>query len=255
MHKLTLNDDQEKASAIFTDFLIDDTAKYMVIMGPAGSGKTTLVRSLLATMKSRLKLYTLLLGSKDEVPSFTTELTATTNKAVAVLSKLSGKECMTVHSRLGLVPQEDYSTGKVNFVRGIKHAPIYNTLLVIDEASFIDDDLFQTIDTSTVNCKILFIGDQYQLAPVNQTVPIMDKVKGHIVRLDKIMRHGGAIAEASGRFRETVKTGIFAPIFVDGEAIMHVNGPTFQAMIDKAKAIIRSIGTQIKLNDSSRQLN
>lgn len=233
MQEITLNEDQQKASSKFTEFLIDPTAKFMVIMGAAGTGKSTLVKSLLKTIEPRLKLYAILLGSKEEVPEFKVELTATTNKAAAVLSKLTGEDCVTVHSKLGLVPQQNYATGEVNFIRGKEHKTIYNTLLVVDEASFLDDKLFTLIDESTVDCKILFIGDQYQLAPVNQVVPIMNKIKGYVVSLEKIMRHGGNIAQAGAKFRETVKTKQFSPIIADGIDVIHVNGPVFQDMINQ----------------------
>lgn len=232
MNEIILNDDQQRASSMFTRFLLDETAKFMVIMGAAGTGKSTLVKSLLNSMETKIKLYSILLGSDDEVPEFRTELTATTNKAAAVLSELTGEECRTIHSRLGLVPYENYTTGEKTFTVSKKSETIYNSLLVVDEASFLSDTLFEHIDALTVDCKVLFIGDQYQLAPPKQAVPIIEKIKGYVVSLEKVMRHGGKIAHTSAKFRETVKTGVFEPIDIDGIDVIHVNGPTFQRMID-----------------------
>lgn len=232
MKEITLTEDQEKASSMFTRFLLDEDAKFMVIKGAAGTGKSTLVKTLLETVESRLQMYSILLGSKDDTPEFTIELTASTNKAAAVLSELTGQPCSTVHSRLGLAPKENWQTGEINFVKGRGHEPIYNALLVVDEASFINDELFRLIDESTIDCKILLIGDEYQLAPVKQLIPIMDKIQGYTVSLDKIMRHGGNIAKAGAKFRETVNTGVFSPITVDTVNVTHTDGPTFQRMID-----------------------
>jgi hypothetical protein len=232
MKEITLNEEQHNASVRFTEFLIDPEAKFMVISGSAGVGKTTLVKHLLKTMEARLNLYATLLGSRDSIPKFSIELTATTNKAAAILSELSMAPVSTVHSRLGLVPVDNYETGETEFIKGRKYEKIYNALLVVDESSFVDDKLFELIDESTVNCKVLFIGDKYQLAPPNQISTILEKIEGYSVNLEKVMRHSGIIAHSGGRFRETVKTGIFEPILVDSTDIIHVDGPTFQAMIE-----------------------
>jgi len=229
---MQLTDDQLDASAAFTDFLIDEDEKYMVIMGAAGTGKSTLMKHLINTVEQKMKLYSLLLGKKREQGDFKIELCATTNKAAAVLTELSQIQARTIHSRLGLVPKQNYKTGETTFVKGRSHQIIYNTLLIIDEASFISNDLLKDIESSTVDCKIVLVGDQYQLAPVRQTVPIMDTISCSKVALEKIMRHGGAIAEAGARFRETVKTGVFTNIVPNGKEIIHVDGPTFQRMID-----------------------
>ena len=66
MKKIALNSDQKKAADIFNDFLLDPKEKYMVIQGPAGTGKSTLVNNLLATFKNKLRLYSILLGKSGE---------------------------------------------------------------------------------------------------------------------------------------------------------------------------------------------
>ena len=232
MTEITLNTGQNKASVMFTKFLIDKEAKYMVITGSPGTGKTTLVKTLLRTIESRLRLYGILLGSQDDVPKLKIELTATTNKAAAVLTKLTGQQCTTVHSRLHLVPRDNYTTGKTDFIKGKDYELIYGTLLVIDEGSYLDQILFDLIDETTVDCKVLIIGDQYQLASPGETEPIMVKIKGYKAHLEQVMRHGGAIAQASARFKQTIKTGTFEPIVVNDTDIIHVDGPTFQRMVD-----------------------
>jgi exodeoxyribonuclease V len=232
MSTMQLTDDQQNASAAFTDFLLNEDEKYMVIAGAAGTGKSTLMRHLVDTVQAKMRMFSLLLGKKREQGDFTIELTATTNKAAAVLSDLSGDTARTIHSRLGLVAKQDFKTGELDFIKGKNYEVIYNTLLVIDEASFISSKLFKDIDSSTVDCKILLVGDQYQLAPVKQAVPIMDSIDCTKVSLEKIMRHGGAIAKSGAKFRETVKTGVFTDITPNGVDIIHVDGPTFQRMID-----------------------
>jgi len=235
-----LTQDQKNASDQFMRFLQDSSQKYMVIAGAAGTGKSTLVRYLLDTLAVKKQLLNVILGdlaydedatAGDIIMDYPVELTATTNKAAAVLSELTNRPCSTIHARLGLVPRENYSTGEVRFVRGRDAQDIYDSLVVIDEGSFIDDPLKETIDISTPGCKVVIIGDQYQLAPVKQEIPVMDKLECTKVVLDKIMRHGGIIAEVGALFRHAVKTGEFQPIRVDGQHIQIVNGETFQQMI------------------------
>ena len=229
MKEITLTEDQEYASQEFTKFLLDKDSKYFIIRGSAGTGKTTLVKHLIETIKPRLQLYSLLLN--NEKVEYSIELVATTNKAAAVLGELSNTKCVTLHSRLGLIPKENYQTGEMDFIRGRNYTNIYNTILIIDECSFVSDELFAHLDHATKNCKVILIGDPYQLAPVKQDIPVMDSVEGVNVSLEKIMRHGGIIAHTGAKYREAVKTGEFSPITVDGKVIQHVNGPTFQQMI------------------------
>jgi nucleoside-triphosphatase THEP1 len=234
--ELTLSPDQQYASTVFTDFLLAPDAKYMVIQGDSGSGKSTLVKHLLDSMEARMKLYTILLGSKEGTTDFSIELTATTNKAAGVLAEVTGRPCGTIYSLLGLTPWQNYETGETEFKRGRNSQDIYNSLIVIDEASFINNDLFTDIDEMTHNCKILLVGDKYQLVPAKQTVPIMDTVEltcKHKVHLTQVMRHGGSIAQAGAGFKQAVKTGVFSSLMVNGVDIIHTTGPEFQALLDE----------------------
>jgi len=232
MTTFKLTEDQEKANVAFTDFLLDKEQNFLVISGSAGTGKSTLVRHLLDTLHARMQLFSLLLAD-DENHQLDICVAATTNKAASVLADFLGYDVSTVHNKLGLVPRPNYTTGETDFIKGRNHQIIHNTLFIIDEASFISNSLFEDIKSSTVNCKIVLIGDQYQLAPVKQKIPIMNNPAFTRVSLNQIMRHGGAIAEAGARFKETVETGIFTPIVPNGEDILHVDGPTFQQMIDE----------------------
>ena len=234
MKEFQLTKDQQKASSVFTEFLMDKNAKYMVIQGDSGSGKSTLVNHLLKTMAARMKLYAILLGSQDkDSHEFAIELTATTNKAAGVLEAVTGKPCRTIHSCLGLSPKQNFDTGEIDFIRGNKGNIIYNSLLIIDEASYISDQLFKDIDDMTVNCKVVLVGDQYQLVPVKQEVPVMHTLDCYRTHLTEVMRHGGNIANAGAKFKEAVKTGVFSNLVVDGVDIVHADGPTFQAMIEE----------------------
>lgn len=228
-----LTDDQKLASEIFTQFMLDETAKFMVIQGAAGTGKSFLVNYILQNIKTRMRLYSLLLGGKDEeITPYDIVLTATTNKAAAVLADFTQMEARTIYSFLHLAPCNNYKTGEIEFIPSSSTEIIYNSIIIVDECSFISDELFKYIDTYTSNCKILLIGDQYQLVPVGQKELVMNQAFRYRASLKKVMRHGGAIAKQGAKFRDTLDTGIFTPITVNGKNIIHADADTFKNMID-----------------------
>ena len=140
-----LTEDQEQAVDVFSKFL-ESSDKYMVIQGAAGSGKSTLVKHLVRLVKNRYKMYSLLLKKNKAENEFDFAYTATTNKAAAVLSNFMQQPVSTIHSLLKLVVVNDYSTGSTKLKPRKDYCLIYNTLIIIDEASFISDELFKIID-------------------------------------------------------------------------------------------------------------
>jgi hypothetical protein len=107
-------------------------------------------------------------------------------------------------------------------------------LIIVDEASMVNQDLLDTIREETAaTCKVLYIGDPYQLPPVGETTcPVFSQVrlKAH---LTTIQRNPGPIAELGAKFREAVSTGVFPNIVATPcESVMTVDGPTFQAMVN-----------------------
>ena len=228
-----LTEDQEQAVDVFSKFL-ESSDKYMVIQGAAGSGKSTLVKHLVRLVKNRYKMYSLLLKKNKAENEFDFAYTATTNKAAAVLSNFMQQPVSTIHSLLKLVVVNDYSTGSTKLKPRKDYCLIYNTLIIIDEASFISDELFKIIDDTTIDCKILLIGDQYQLAPVKQKKSIMETLNCAKVYLNEIIRNSGLIMQTGAMFRETVKTGIFNLIKPDNKSILHVNGSEFKELVIQA---------------------
>ena len=83
-----LTDDQKAGSKAFNEFMKDSSQTYLVIQGAAGSGKSTLIKFLLHSMETQYNLKELLLPGSAKKVTVRTELTATTNKAVAVLEEL-----------------------------------------------------------------------------------------------------------------------------------------------------------------------
>ncbi len=204
---MQLTDDQKAAAAAFTAFMVSND-KEMVISGPAGVGKSTLLKHLMNS-QDHVKIQGLL--GVDPIENW--ELTATTNKAAEVLQRSAGKPAKTVHSLLGIQVSTDFNTGRQTLKRKPTSPILSNSLLVIDECSMIDRDLDRLIDESTINCKILFVGDHCQMAPVMEDLsPVF--MRNEPVELRQIVRSQGTppITDLCNQLRRTVETGVFHPI-------------------------------------------
>lgn len=204
---MQLTDDQKAAAAAFTAFMVSDD-KEMVISGPAGVGKSTLLKHLM-TSQDHIKIQGLL--GVDPVENW--ELSATTNKAAEVLQRSSGKQAQTVHSLLGIAVTTDFASGRQTLRRKPTSPILRDSLLVIDECSMIDRQLDRLIDESTINCKILFVGDHCQMAPVMEDLSPVFK-RNVPIELKQIVRSQGTppITDLCNQLRQTVETGVFKPI-------------------------------------------
>ncbi len=227
-------DDQLKTIDIFIEFLAVPDQKFMVIQGAAGSGKSTLIKYMAKMAEKHKAMSALLMGKHKSDVGFNLVLAATTNPASAVLQNFTQTPAGTIHSHLGLVVRNDFTTGK-KFLQLKKNAePITDSLIIIDEASMIDSALFEMIDKQTINCKIVMIGDQYQLAPVSQTETVMETLTCPKATMNKIMRNSGIIMKTGSQYRSSVENGLFIPMPTGHQELCMVNGATFKEKMEAA---------------------
>lgn len=137
---LLLNEEQQHALNRIKGFINSDKA-FFVLVGYAGTGKTTLVSKLVQEIK--------------------VHLTATTNKAAHVLSQATNEPASTIHRFLGLKPRY----GKLEQTTP---CTTRNALVLVDESSMIDEDLLEFIKKNhqTHNNRYILVGDPTQLPPV-----------------------------------------------------------------------------------------
>lgn len=211
---LTLNTDQQAAAVAFAVFMASDE-KELVISGAAGVGKTTLLKHLMQMKDTHAVCG--LLGRK---PITNWALTATTNKAAEVLQEATGITATTIHSLLGLRVTNDYENGRSKIVRKSNAEVIDSTLIVIDECSMVDSELRKYIDACTINCKIVYVGDHCQMAPVMETLSPVFAENAPIL-LNTVVRsqHTPAITALCQQLRTTVETGQFQQIAANDPAI------------------------------------
>lgn len=202
-----LTADQQNAAHEFAMFMASPASEFS-ISGPAGVGKTTLLKYL-KDGKDHIKVAQLL-GR----PALTKwAFTATTNKAAEVLSGALGEDAQTIHSFLGLKVYNDYATGKTKISRSRNSEVREDMLIVIDECSMVDRQLLKYIEECTINCKILYVGDHCQMAPVlEETSPVFDRTVPAVLKQIVRSQHTPDITALANQLRETVETGVFKPI-------------------------------------------
>lgn len=167
-------EDQSQLIDLMADYIRKgDSSSVFVLKGYAGTGKTTIVSSLVRILPS-LRANSVLL--------------APTGRAAKVLAGYSGKKAFTIHKKIyRLLPAADGSVSVE--LQQNKHK---NTFFIVDEASMIGgtrseqselfggtnllDDLLRYVSEG-INCRLILIGDTAQLPPVmtNESPALSEK--------------------------------------------------------------------------------
>ena len=203
----SLNLDQLEAFNALRDYLSnkEDRSVY-VIKGWAGTGKTycisVLIRYVLEVMYSSHTWYKV-------------AVTGPTNKSVRVIKKTAGIKnnrvtFQTIHKLLGL-KEKITQDGQQVFENDGFLKPGINSinLLIIDEVSMLNDDLFQKIIKYREKLKIICLGDPSQIPPVGRPdcIPFRDELSDFYniktIQLRKVMRQkdGNSIIDISVKIR------------------------------------------------------
>ncbi len=198
----------QKVASFITNYSNDTI---FVLKGYAGTGKTTVISTIVNNLIEINKKYVLL---------------APTGRAAKVISNYSQKPAFTIHKKI-YHPKKS-GGGGVNFVRQPnKHK---NTIFIVDEASMISDQVNDNkmYETGSVlddlinyiysgeNCKMILLGDTAQLPPINldispalntDTLELNYDKKVDWIELDEVMRQeekSGILFNAT-QLREVLK--------------------------------------------------
>jgi len=212
---IELTEGQSNCLNAMEDFMVSDENKFL-IQGWAGTGKSYLIthfiKGLLENGQHRIAM------------------TAPTNKAVSVLGGYiddSRVKLSTIHSLMGLRAHIDRD-GSMKFKQADKVKVAKYDVIVIDEASMINDDLllgnkhivglFEIIADLTT--KIIFVGDAAQIPPVGKdnSIPMSEKGREKYSifteTLDEVVRQAGGnpIIKLATGVRNAIGRDILIPI-------------------------------------------
>lgn len=169
------NVDQVNAENQLLDFLLSPDEKEMLLIGPGGTGKSWTVRRFIQKTLDDYKKNCQILGVEPVYENHA--LTAMTNKAAQSLQDQTGMEVSTIHSFLSLTIRSNHTTGKRDLLRTRNWQIITNTFIIIDEAFMMDSKLLDELRAATINCKIVFVGDNRQLDPVDASFSPIEFLK------------------------------------------------------------------------------
>ncbi len=214
--EFTATSKQDITLQLLSRFVLNtDKNQVFLLKGYAGTGKTTIVGTLVKNLSKARQSSVLL---------------APTGRAAKVISYYSGKEAFTIHKKI-YYPKSNKSGGVSFTLQPNKHR---NAIFIVDEASMIPDvnqdsklfengslldDLMQYV-YSGHNCKLLLIGDTAQLPPVKLDVsPALDKriLENHYnkevieIELDEVVRQeeGSGILFNATKIRKRIEDELF----------------------------------------------
>ena len=223
-----------------SSFLNDESSKALVITGGAGTGKTTLVKTIIKQLNQTQRDFYLL---------------APTGRASLNLyhhvSDITNVSAQTIHSFLYKKIEED-NDEVVNF-KITENELGFNAVIIIDEASMLShekshssflqfgsgnvfQDLLGYLKLTQSNRQLILIGDPYQLPPVNVSIAKVlqpdfltenNVPNVRFIHLDKVYRQAESskVLENATALRSQLETESFIqfPIVADGSEIFSVS--------------------------------
>lgn len=216
-----------------SNFVLSDSKHELYLLkGFAGTGKTSIVGTLVSNLRKIKKSAVLM---------------APTGRAAKVISNYSGKEAFTIHKKI-YFPKKDRGGGVKFTLQPNKHR---NTLFIVDEASMIPDlpnepnmmdqdslldDLMRFV-YSGYKCKLLLIGDKAQLPPVRSDLsPALDKNTLNLTYQKSVIS-----MELDEVVRQEQDSGILHNATILRETLENENLESFQFDLQGFKDIVRLI--------------
>jgi hypothetical protein len=228
---MTLNKKQQEAFNKVIEFINNPNEKFMNVSGGAGTGKTYFISQIAQNI----------LKYKDAKSTLNyVAITATTNKAVAVIAQSIPNDPVTTYSFMNLKVSENFTTGEQKLIPTRNWVVYSNVFLIVDECSMVNKKLFDYICNGLDNsCKVLFVGDMNQLTPVKEDISPVYKNYFRTVLLTEQMRNSTqpALMNLCEQVKQTVITGVFTPIIEVPGVIDFVKGSILRGILEREYCI------------------
>lgn len=200
----------------------------MTLSGYAGTGKTSLMEMIAKK------------GQKQNRPVM---FCATTNKAAAVLNdrvSKAGFKASTLNKVFGINVEVDSSKAynARNLVNVLKDVDIMpGTTIIIDEASMINEENYKILNdiAKEHRLKIIYVGDEAQLAPVNEDKisKVFRNGEGKAIRLTQVERtDDNAILKEATAIRNGEPLSKVSSFNSKGEGVAYIS-PQHQEAINE----------------------
>lgn len=148
----------------------------LVVTGGPGTGKTTVIRTIIRYFES------------EDMDIF---LAAPTGRAAKRMTEATGCEARTIHRMLELSGVPEDSSAAAHFERNEQN-PLEADAIIIDEMSMVDISLmYALLKAVTVGTRLILVGDVDQLpsvGPGNILRDVIESNRFEVVKLDKIFR-------------------------------------------------------------------
>lgn len=250
---MQLTPDQAQVFEAIKAFAVGDGPALATLSGYAGTGKTTIVGELVRALES-----------------VRMAVSAPTNKAVTVLREKTGEshaEFATIHSLLGLRLKETPDGQQTCEPEGEASLHGYQ-VAIVDECSMLDENLFASILSRRGQCRVLFVGDPAQLAPVAARRGELSPTFGPLVKahhaLTEVVRQAreNPIIRIATMARERISCGqqlalmdIAASLAPGDEAFLSImDGGTWRAVEMTTDAIRAGLDVRALAHDNKTVL-
>lgn len=239
-HLLT-NDQEKVIDALSRFFTTQSTFPLLIIKGYAGTGKTSMIQSIVQSLPEIKEKYVLL---------------APTGRAAKVMMGYTNTLATTIHKRIYYTDTSTVGAESVAVARNM-HT---NTTFIVDEASMIAGSSFdQHYGSNNLledllgyvfggnNCKLIFMGDTAQLPPIGTALsPALNKnyLKSTYnfsigqVELTDVVRQNldsGILFNATSiRNQLSIKNDVFPSLNTDFPDVMSITGIELEEELDSA---------------------
>ena len=226
----SLNQEQRDAFADVLHFINDPTRKFHRVSGGAGTGKSFFISKVSDDI---------LKHKSPDCPLQEVAITATTNKAAAVLKNSMQHrrgDIQTIYSFINLRVHSDYNDGSQKVVPTRNWIVHTRTLIIVDEASMVNKSLYDYIDKATDSkCKVLFVGDKNQLAPVREHISPVYSLPHSESMLIQPVRNSTqpALMQLCEEAKDTVLTGKFHRIKEVPGVIDFIDGTQMKGILER----------------------